>query len=329
MGFVRDFLDSIKRIVVPDPVPSQNLNGESVLTNQKIMDELVSHFKIKLKEECFGDRMVYHMAYTIIMDASDYADRMAVLGSIVEETVSKFYEHIRDKRSAYSKYAPLSNYWYFQFVPCEAGAEVEGMNGISIAKGSMCIISRHYPPSSDDELIGFDGPDVDVSQNVQVSVSVSNSNVVSNVYVNREVLKNIDNLGGGVFRMRFDMSLQGDNKVISNDDSDVIAMVSYSTGHNNLRFKMKDNLIHISGSGDDRKSRSVFVINNDKIITSHVQIRKEDGKFQIAAFAPIKLNQRKIDVSKSDDPKWTDLVNNSKIFFEDAMLSVIFTIKQD
>lgn len=327
------FIEVLKKLIVPGPPkPTSFPNGDSALTNQKIMDELVNHFKIKLKEESFGSRMVYHMAYTILMDASDYADRMAVLGSIVEEAVSKFYENIQDKRSVYSNYTPLSNYWYFQFVPCEAGAEVDGIDGISISKGSMCIISRHYPPSSNESTNVYDGPDIDASPNVQVSVKVANSNVVSNVYVNRDVLKNIDSLGGGEFRMRFDMSLQGNNhKIISNDDTDngdVKAIISYSNGPHTLRFKMKDNLIDISGREDDRRSRAVFVIDNDKIKKSHVQIRKEDGKFQIAAYAPIKLNQRDIK-GNSGIPQWVDLVNNSKIFFVDAMLSVLFTIKQD
>jgi len=319
MGFVR----SLKKLMdgmIPsrDSNPTPIADGESPLTNKKIMKELINHFKFKLEEESFGDQMLYPMSYTVLMDATDYAERKDALGLVVKQTVSKFYEIIKDMQSEYSEYEPICNSWYFQFVPCYDAM----LEGVTITRGSIRTMARLVPPDEG-------GANVSVEANVQVSMRLDNSNVISNVNLNPDVLKNIDSVGEGTFRVRFDKSLNTDkNKIQLNAKDEALAVLSYSREGKNYRYQMVDNLINISGRGETRKGRAFFIIENDDIINSHVQIRYENGKFQVAAFAPVKLNQRVMSIS-SGIPQWVDLANNSKIFFMDAMLAVIFTIKQD
>jgi hypothetical protein len=314
MGFVR----ILKKLIPSAPTPTPSVDGESALTNKKIMKELVNHFKFKLEEESFGDQMLYPMSYTILMDAADYADRKDALGLIVKQTVAKYYEIIKDMQSEYSEYEPICNNWYFQFVPCYDTM----LEGVTITRGSIRTMARLVPPDEG-------GANVSVETNVQVSMRLDNSNVISNVNLNPDVLKNIDSVGEGTFRVRFDKSLNTDKtKIQLSAKDEALAILSYPREGKNYRYSMVDNLIHISGKGETRKGRAFFIVDHEDVKDSHVQIRYEDGKFQIAAFGPTRLNGRKLTES-SGIPQWVDLANNSTIFFDAAMFSVKFEIKQN
>ena len=77
-----------------------------------------------------------------------------------------------------------------------------------------------------------------------------------------------------------------------------------------------------------RKGRSFFILESPDIKDSHVQIRylPDDKNFQIAAYGPTRLNDRKIEESKGGDVKWYNLSNNSGIFINNE-ISVRFVIK--
>lgn len=321
MKLIKKFLDKFKG--------SQDENElvSAQLTNKRLLEELTSHFKTMLEAESVGRRMLYPMSFNILMEPSDYNDRKQSLPFVLPEVVSAFYGIIDDMRQKYSDYTPPAKYWYFQFSACQLGAvQANGSAPLIVNKGHITTIAS---------LMTFDIKEANntfENSNTRVSIKLQDSNVMNDVNVNWSAIKNLDVLSDGTFTYNFDESLNRDTRSIS-DNSNMaeingIAELSYSRGGRNYHFIMKDNLIHISGKNDMRKGRSFFILDSPDIKNSHVQIKflPAEKKFQIAAYGPAKLNQRKLMESSGGDVYWHDLANNSNIFVNDE-ISVKFEIK--
>lgn len=297
------------------------------LTNKRLLKELTSHFKTMLKAESVGQRMLFPMSFNILMDPADYNNRRQSLPFVLPQVVSAFYGIIDDMRQEYPDYTPPAKYWYFQFSACQLGTIQTGdSTPLIVRKGHITTVAT---------LLTFDikeANNVSVNNNTRVSIKLDDSNVMNDVNVNWNAIKNLDVLSDGTFTYNFDNTLSRDTQRIS-DNSNMaevngIAELSYSRGGHNYHFIMKDNLIHISGKNEMRKGRSFFIIESSEIKDSHVQIKylPSEKKFQIAAYGPTRLNSRKITESSGGDVYWHDLANNSSIFINDE-ISVKFEIK--
>lgn len=297
------------------------------LTNQRMLEELASHFKSRLDFESVGKRMIYPMSFNILMDPFDYNDRRQSFHLVLPEIVAKFYDIIDDMRKTFPKYEPPAKYWYFQFSACQMGTIKKGEEApLIVRKGHITTVAN---------LLVFDiknRNNVSVDDNIRVSMKLDDSNVMNDFNVNLNTIRNLDIISDGTFIYDFDITLDRNTQRI-NDNSNIaevngIAELSYSRGGRNYRFTMKDNLIHISGKNEMRKGRSFFILESPDIKDSHVQIRylPDDKNFQIAAYGPTRLNDRKIEESKGGDVKWYNLANNSGIFINNE-ISVRFVIK--
>lgn len=304
----------------------EGLNSDQ-LTNKRLLEELTSHFKTMLNAESVGQRMLYPMSFNILMDPADYNNRRQSLPFVLPQVVSAFYGIIDDMRQEYPDYTPPAKYWYFQFSACQLETiRTEDSTTLIVRKGHITTVAT---------LLTFDikeANNVSVNNNTRVSIKLDDSNVMNDVNVNWNAIKNLDVLSDGTFTYNFDNTLSRDTKCIT-DNSNMaevngIAELSYSRGGRNYRFIMKDNLIHISGKNEMRKGRSFFILESSEIKDSHVQIKylPSEKKFQIAAYGPTRLNSRKITESSGGDVYWHDLANNSSIFINDE-ISVKFEIK--
>lgn len=302
------------------------LNSDQ-LTNKRLLEELTSHFKTMLNAESVGQRMLYPMSFNILMDPADYNNRRQSLPFVLPQVVSAFYGIIDDMRQEYPDYTPPAKYWYFQFSACQLGTIQTGdSTPLIVRKGHITTVAT---------LLTFDikeANNVSVNNNTRVSIKLDDSNVMNDVNVNWNAIKNLDILSDGTFTCNFDNTLSRDTQRIT-DNSNMaeingIAELSYSRGGHNYHFIMKDNLIHISGKNEMRKGRSFFIIESSEIKDSHVQIKylPSEKKFQIAAYGPTRLNSRRITESSGGDVYWHDLANNSSIFINDE-ISVKFEIK--
>lgn len=297
------------------------------LTNRKLLEELTSHFKTMLKTESVGRRMLYPMSFNILMEPSDYNDRRQALPFVLPQVVSAFYNIIDNMRSEYPDYTPPAKYWFFQFSACQLGTvQTEDSIPLIVRKGHITTVAT---------LLTFDireANNVSVNNNTRVSIKLDDSNVMNDVNVNWNAIKNLDILSDGIFTYNFDNKLSRDTQHITDNSNlaeiDGIAELSYYKSGRNYHFIMKDNLIHISGKNEMRKGRSFFILESSEIKDSHVQIKylPSEKRFQIAAYGPTRLNSRKITDSSGGDVYWHDLANNSSIFINDE-ISVKFEIK--
>lgn len=321
MKILKKLLDTFKGSKDDD-----GLNSDQ-LTNKRLLEELTSHFKTMLNAESVGQRMLYPMSFNILMDPSDYNSRRQSLPFVLPQVVSAFYGIIDDMRQEYPDYTPPAKYWYFQFSACQLGTIQTGNSTpLIVRKGHITTVAT---------LLTFDIKEankVSVNNNTRVSIKLDDSNVMNDVNVNWNAIKNLDVLSDGTFTYNFDNTLSRDTQSIT-DNSNMaevngIAELSYSRGGRIYHFIMKDNLIHISGKNEMRTGRSFFILESSEIKDSHVQIKylPSERKFQIAAYGLTRLNSRRITESSGGDVYWHDLANNSNIFINDE-ISVKFEIK--
>ncbi len=321
MKFVKNLLDIFKGSKEGDGFNNDHL------TNKRLLEELTSHFKTMLNAESVGQRMLYPMSFNILMDPADYNDRRQSLPFVLPQVVSAFYGIIDDMRQEYPDYTPPAKYWYFQFSACRLETvQTEDSAPLVVRKGHITTVAT---------LLTFDIKEtnnVSVNNNTRVSIKLDDSNVMTDVNLNWNALKNLDVLSDGTFTYNFDNTLNRDIQYIT-DNSNMaevngIAELSYSNGGRNYHYIMKDILINISGKNEMRKGRSFFILDSPNIKDSHVQIKylPSEKRFQIAAYGPTRLNSRRITESSGGDVYWHDLANNSSIFINDE-ISVKFRIK--
>lgn len=292
------------------------------LTNKVLLQELATHFEQMLLEESVGKRMLYPMSFNILMVPEDYNSRCGVLKFILPQVVEEFYEIIKKMKEKYPVYTPPALYWTFQF---SAFPETDGDEAVVVRKGHITTMAS---------LSTIDvrkGNNVKVDSNVRVSVKVSNTNV-ERTNVNMDAITDMEILGGDLYTFDFDPTLNDNPIEISNSSNissiDGIAELSYSLSGYTYRYTMCDTSIMISGKNDLRQNSSIFKIESENIIDSHILIKyeKDTNKFKIATFGIANLNTRKMEVSKGGEVKWYELPNKSSIFVNNEV-SVKFEIK--
>lgn len=324
MNIIRKLLDLFK---AGDAQAAATATTESPLTNKVLLEELTAHFKTMLKAESVGQKMLYPMSFNILMHPDDYEARRQSLPFVLPEVVAAFYAIIDNMRSEYPNYTPPANYWFFQFSACRL-KEVQ-------SNSSMPLLVRRGHLTTVATLMCFDiknAGNVNVDTNTRVSIKLDDSNVMNDFNVNKNAIQNLDIISDGIFTYNFDPTLNRNTQRIA-EKSNVaevngLAELSYSRGGRNYHFTMKDNLVHISGKNDTRNGREFFIIDEEKIANSHIQIKyqPEDKKFYAAAFGPARLNSGRMIESSGGNVVWYDLANNSSIFIND-IISVKFEIK--
>lgn len=296
------------------------------LTNKVLYEELVQHFVCELDELSVGERMLYPMAFNVLMHPDDYGPREESLPFVLPEVVSRFYKIIESRRAEYANFIPAAKYWFFQFSACEL-KQVEGKHGGEriIEKGRISTVAS---------LMALDmSANTTMETNTRFSLKPQNSDPSGNNNINMEAIRNLDFKGSSAFTFTFDKELKAssENIIASSNLGNVtgLATLTYSLGANNIHYDMRDNLVHISGSGDTRTARTVFKLQNDQIQDSHVQIRYSpaENKFQIAAFGQTRLNGRLLELSEGGTISWSNLPNDSQIFMN-GVIAVNFKINR-
>lgn len=321
--------------------------SKNYLTNQKIYDELVALFETKLKEMSVGERMIYPMSFNVILHESDYQMLSGALPLVFEEVVKQYGNIIRKYTEKFPNNLNPARNWTFQVSGSSDDIPLSDEEVVEVRKGSINIMEVgifHEGASADTENI----------QNVRVTVKPRNSVVYKNLNINMDVYRNIFPLAEGLMQYPFDRTVlqnnnsniaessgaqnmhdsqsaayKVDNSAVSsvNNQNNAVASLSYSKNGRSYYYTMKTNLIHISGTNDQRQDESIFHVDSVGIKDSHVQIRymPNDQIFQIISYGPTRLNGKKMTESSGAENGWIPLPNNSSIFINDE-LSVKFSI---
>lgn len=313
-------LKNLINIVGISTIPEAKKKQE-VLSNQKLLDDLLILFKNTLEKESVGSTMLFPMYFDILMHPDDYKDRKDALAVVLPEFISAFKSVIDENRTKFPNVKNISTKWVFQFSPCRVDGELTLEDGriIKVERGKLIKSARLFYNEGK-------GADVKVESNIKVSVKCDNSDVMNIAYLNFEALKSVDILEDGLYMYSFENASRIDtkeekikNEAISNVEP--IATLTYTYQGQRFHYLMKDERISISGRKDKRNARMVFKVENDNLLNDHVQIKyeKNDNEFYLCAFGKTKLNQHSLELSEGGNVKWVKLANNSSIFMNDEI----------
>ena len=314
------------------PKSNQEVPIENGLSNQKLLDELVEHFKDQIKMLSVGKRMLYPMSFNILLHYEDYECVKQSFPFVLPEVVKEFYEVIKQMKNKYPDYTPAAKEWVFQFSSCQ-------VKNVNVATGKTVVVNKgHITTLASLMSVDLRQNNVNVSNNARISIKLQDSNVMNNVNVNWDAITNIDIIGDNYFRCKFDQTLNTKERVVMTNTSTstttagnhttTYATLSYSKDGRNYTYQMIDKMIDISGPNGPNGVSSVFIIDNEGFLAPHVQIRYLDDskRFQIAVYGKTRLNGKELENSQTGMAKWYGLANNSKIFINDS-ISVNFEVK--
>lgn len=306
---------------------------EGGMSNQQLLDDLLLLFETSLKKESVRRRMLFPMYFDILMHPDDYNDRKDALAYVLPEVISSFMEVIERNRGRFPIVENQSTKWVFQFSPCRVDGELILADGqiINVEKGKLIKSAKLYYREEQ-------GANIQVENNVIVSVKCDNSDVMNISFLNFEALKSVDIVDDGLYMYNYtdgspiSKKNEGHTEEEPKDtpesfsENATIATLTYTYQGQRIHYMMKDERISISGRKDKRNKRMVFKVENDNLVNDHVQIKydRTDNEFYLCAFGETKLNQRSLELSKGGDVKWCKLANNSSIFMNDE-IKVVFT----
>ena len=294
---------------------------EGGMSNQQLLDDLLLLFETSLKKESVRRRMLFPMYFDILMHPDDYNDRKDALAYVLPEVISSFMEVIERNRGRFPIVENQSTKWVFQFSPCRVDGELILADGqiINVEKGKLIKSAKLYYREEQ-------GANIQVENNVIVSVKCDNSDVMNISFLNFEALKSVDIVDDGLYMYNYTDGSPISNPigVDANDtvsDNAVMATLTYTYQGQRIHYFMKDEQISISGRKDQRGGRMVFKVKNDNLLNGHVQIKyvKAENEFYLCAFGPTKLNQRSLELSEGGKIKWCKLADNSSIFMNDEV----------
>ncbi len=295
-----------------------HISANHRLTNQRLLDEFVEIFEYKLKDLSVGDKMLFPMSFSIIMHSTDYAKLKETLHFVTGQAVLKFYGIINKYSKEYSDTTEPAETWHFQISPSTLDKIPLGDDQtLDIHPGEITVMESGIFSYKKEE-----NSQVDVESSVRVSVRVKNSNVFKDININKDTLLGFNTLAEGVFTFPYNIKGFNEKNTTPKKETTTIsseagfATLSYEDSGKSYTFTMKSSITNISGKDEVNTGKSVFKIGHTNLINQHIQVRylQDDNRFEIAAYAPTRLNGRDLQISSINNPQWKELKNGSTIF---------------
>ncbi|GGH01765.1 hypothetical protein [Mucilaginibacter phyllosphaerae] len=271
------------------------------LTPDTVYSYIVDKFRGSIKDLSFADRVVFYHEFIISFNAEDYrefvADKQGIFGLIVQETVTKFYEILKEYRAAGKTVKPSGSKWVFRLV-----------SHPDYARGDKGFIGKLLPDNNQKE------------QNLRVTFIPRQTGIAQTFDVSQEALKGFTYYSEGYFEIPYEEELEPQEEKAAKVQSQIARLETIIPDQQfagkKVEYLMKDEEIIISGSEETREGSNIFTIPSDWVNAPHLQIKynKADGKFYLASFGEITtLNEVVIERSDINAPKWVELPINSRM----------------
>jgi hypothetical protein len=288
---------------LPNGKPA-NAAAESIkaLTPDDVYLYIIEKFKESIGQLSFADRVVFYHEFIISFNEADYQEfinnRSGLFGIIVNESVKKFYELLREYQEVGKKVEPSSSKWVFRLV-----------SHPDYAKGDKGFIGKLLPGSDKKE------------ENLRVTFIPRHTGVAQTLDISNDILKGFTYYSEGYYELPYAYDLNHKEKEIDQPGDKLLArldtiMPDKQFVGRKVEFLVKDDDIVVSGNEETREERAVFKVPSDWVNTPHLRIRlnKADGKFYLASFGELTLiNEQEVPRSDVNAPQWVDLPFNSKI----------------
>ena len=271
------------------------------LTPDTVYSYIVEKFRDSIKDLSFADRVVFYHEFIISFNADDYkefvADKQGIFGLIVQETVTKFYEILKEYRAAGKTVKPSGSKWVFRLV-----------SHPDYARGDKGFIGKLLPDNNQKE------------QNLRVTFIPRQTGIAQTFDVSQEALKGFTYYSEGYFEIPYEEELVPEEQKAARAQSEIARLETIIPDQQfagkKVEYLMKDEEIIVSGSEETREDSNIFTIPSDWVNAPHLQIRynKADGKFYLASFGEITtLNEVTIARSDINSPQWVELPVNSRM----------------
>ena len=284
------------------------------ITNQRVVDELCSHFESVVKKWSIDDLVIYPTYFRVIMTPNDYEVELPHFKILLPTVIKRFYGILKAYGKANKSNVMSVKHWSFNILPC--GVDEISQNG----KDALLVREGHITTVAElEEKRGTRHSNTNMQTNVHVSIKLDDSNVMSLKDFNIDFgsMKGQVIIGENYFRYEFDRTMCEDVNVIKQHDvtlsKPAIAKLYYTSSSCIYDYSIVEDLVHVSGQNEAREGNSFIKVNSTSVIDSHLQIKHIDGRFQVAAFAPTILNERVMKESKGGSIHWYDLANNSTL----------------
>lgn len=283
------------------------VNAEAVkikaLTPDDVYMYIIEKFKESIKQLSFADRIVFYHEFIISFNEEDYQDfvnnRSGLFGIIVNESVKKFYELLREHQEVGKKVEPSSSKWVFRLV-----------SHPDYKRGDKGFIGKLLPGTSNKK-----------EENLRVTFIPRQTGVAQTLDISNEVLKGFTYYSEGYYELPYANDLHYNEKDVAKPGTKVLArletiMPDKQFVGRKVEYLIKDDDIVVSGNDEERDEQAVFKVPSEWVNTPHLRIRlnKADGKFYLASFGERTLiNELEVAGSDVNSPQWVELPFNSRI----------------
>jgi len=324
---MNDFLKKLKNALIGDSTELLN-EGESnqkLITNQELENQIFTHYKMRFKEESTKQTILYPTCFRVYLHPKDFTARKTAFNVIARDLANELNAFNRTKTSEYKNHKPHAAYWLFQFIEFNDTTIVEDCN--SVNSGEPLILSTLYSQdfSKNKDNIRSEG-------NVVMTKQPQNStNQEVQLNINMDAFLGMDMLDRNRFKIKITENYdeiigtpRSEDKVQIYENEDVIAILIcdknfISGSKSGNKYNITNGYVEISGKNDSRKGSQYIKIDSDSLPDSIVHIKHENGKFLLAAFGKVRLNQMLVQRSAGGDLCWEELSDNSKMLINDEV----------
>lgn len=293
----------------------------TTVTNAHILKEIVKHFTEELNYRSVGKKMIYPMTFYVHLHQDDYQVRKDDFPFFLSEIVDGFYQVILKNIKNYPNYKGPAASWNFYLVPCMEPELLVGGHKFSIKPGNMIIWGCLY------DLMDMDSGGQ--NRNVNVSVRLDNSKLLTNINMNHSLMQNVQFLDENHIRIDWKdpvKAMQHKSTQEKQNLSDMkigVGILSYvQTGRKEESFIIRTNSCKLSGEDDTRQDPSIFKIKHSKVGIQHAEIKynRMANTFELAAYQPASVNGVVVPLSEGGELKWIPLPNGSVIVLADNVV---------
>jgi len=273
------------------------------LTPETIYSFIVDKFKESIKELSFADRVVFYHEFIITFNAEDYRafidNKQGIFGLIVQESVKKFYQILKEYRQAGKTVEPSGSKWVFRLV-----------SHPDYSRGDKGFIGKLLPDNNQK------------SENLRVTFIPRQTGIAQTFDVNNDILKGFTYYSDGYMEIPYEAQLEytdGDAKPKSQQATlarleTIIPDKQFSGKKIEFLIRSEDTIV--SGNEEQREDSNIFKIATEWANSPHLHIRynKSDGNFYLASFGELTtLNEVLVQRSEINSPNWVLLPLNSRM----------------
>ncbi len=312
-------------------VPKRQAPMLKMVTNERILDELIRCFDASLNRESIGTSLLFDAYYVVILHPTTYADRLAALPVIVNEAVNAFYERINRRKKPEDRIVTIASHWHFKFGP---GTEFDGR---PVTPADVEVIGSLTGAALENDSLA----NAPAGPNLKATRRVKNTNVYDKLDLNLPSFSHIDFRESGAFAVRIDPVLLGSNTRQAEQSGEVPAPAvavpksapvqppvrpdalaridCYMADQNTEQtYWMKDSEVVIARQEPDNEAFANYIrLVSPYVSNPHARIRYNatTGQFQLASFSQheTRLNERVVARSEPANPVWVELPSPSQI----------------